>query len=89
MAAMEDFPPFDQDKVDECTLALLYLVVEKRTEGGGARVWKAFDWATMDRLHAKGLIESPRSKSRSVRMTEEAFLKARTLFNELFGLPRA
>jgi|GEM_PF-3905453 len=36
---------YDQDKVDEVTLALLYLLVcEKHEESGTARAWKSFDW---------------------------------------------
>ena len=47
---------YDEEKVDEFTLALLYLVVHGRQEGFGARAWKDFDWDTMNRLHEKGLI---------------------------------
>lgn len=35
---------FDEDKIDEYTLALLYLVTYGRHEGLGARAWKGFDW---------------------------------------------
>jgi hypothetical protein len=31
---------YDEDKIDEYTLALLYLVTHERHEGVGARVWK-------------------------------------------------
>jgi len=51
---------FDKDKVDEMTLALLYLVICHREKGFGARAWKSFDWDTMDRLHEKGLISDPK-----------------------------
>ena len=61
---------YDEDKVDEFTLALLYLVVHDRQEGFGARAWKGFDWDTMNRLHEKGFITNPVSKAKSVGMTE-------------------
>jgi hypothetical protein len=38
---------FDEDKIDEYTLALLYLVTHERHEGLGARAWKGFDWDTL------------------------------------------
>lgn len=51
---------YDRDKVDEATLALLYLVVcEKNEKFGTARAWKSFDWDTMNRLHEKGYIADP------------------------------
>ena len=70
---------FDEEKVDDFSLALLYLVVHDRQEGFGARAWKSFDWDTMNRLHEKGLITNPVSKAKSVGMTEKA-LKSREAF---------
>ena len=75
---------YDEDKVDECTLALLYLVTHDRQEGCGARAWKGFDWDTMNRLHEKGLISNPISKAKSVAMSEEGFKKAEELFKKHF-----
>lgn len=75
---------YDKDKVDEYTLALLYLVVHTRHEGLGASAWKGFDWETMDRLYEKGYITNPVGKAKSVGMTEEGFLKAKNLFEEHF-----
>jgi hypothetical protein len=76
---------YDKDKVDEFTLALLYLVTWERQEGLGARVWKGFDWDTMDRLHEKGLISDPKSKAKSVVIGEEGYQKAKELFWKHFG----
>jgi len=75
---------YDEEKVDEFTLALLYLVVHERQKGFGARAWKGFDWDTMNRLHEKGLITNPVSKAKSVRMTEEGYKKSESLFNKFF-----
>jgi len=75
---------YDHDKVDDCTLALLYLVAHDRQEGFGARAWKGFDWDTLDRLHEKGFISNPIGKTKSVGMTEEGFLKAKALFEKHF-----
>jgi len=75
---------YDEDKIDEYTLALLYLVVHARHEGMGASAWKSFDWDTLNRLHAKGYISNPISKTKSVGMTEEGYLKAKELFERHF-----
>jgi len=75
---------YHRDKIDEYTLALLYLVVHERQEGMGARAWKGFDWETMNRLYDKGYISNPVGKTKSVGMTEEGFLKAKELFERHF-----
>lgn len=75
---------YNTDKVDDCTLALLYLVIWEREEGLGARAWKGFDWGTMDRLHQKGFISDPKGKAKSVIMTEEGCRKAEELFHKFF-----
>ena len=75
---------YDEDKVDEYTLALLYLVTHNRQEGYGAKAWKGFDWDTMNRLHEKGLISKPVSRAKSVAMSEEGFKKAEKLFRKHF-----
>lgn len=40
---------YNKDKVDELTLALLYLVMTKDKDS--VRAWKGFEWGTMNRLH--------------------------------------
>ena len=75
---------YNRERVDDCTLALLFLVMFDRGKNMGARVWKSFDWDTMDRLHEKGYIADPKSKAKSVIMTEEGCRKAEELFNKFF-----
>ena len=41
---------YDQEKVDEAVLGLLYLTLHD-----GARAWKSFDWDAMNRLYEKGV----------------------------------
>jgi hypothetical protein len=77
---------YDEDKIDEFTLALLYLVTHEREEGFGARAWKGFDWGTLDRLHQKGYISNPEKKTKSVVMTEAGYLKAEELFEQHFSI---
>jgi hypothetical protein len=77
---------YDQDKVDEMTLALLYLVSTKLKDGPGARAWKGFDGATLVRLYGKGWIEEPKTKSMSLLVTDEGYKKSEQLFMKHFGL---
>jgi len=76
---------YDTDKIDEYTLALLYLVTHGRKEGFAARAWKTFDWDTMNRLHEKGYISNPVGKAKSVVMYEEGFQKAKEIFERHFA----
>jgi hypothetical protein len=73
---------YDKDKIDEYTLALLFLVTWKSK--GASRAWKGFDWETMNRLYEKGFIGDPRGKAKSVGITEDGFQKAEELFRKFF-----
>ena len=74
---------FDHAKVDDTTLALLWLTMHR--DEFGARAWKGFDWDTLDRLYEKGFISNPKGKAKSVAFTEEGEERAERLFQELFG----
>jgi hypothetical protein len=76
---------YDEDKIDEYTLALMFLVTHQRQEGYGARAWKGFYWDTMNRLHEKGFIANPIGKAKSVVMTEKGFKRAEKLFKKHFA----
>jgi hypothetical protein len=76
---------YDQDKIDEYTLALLYLVTWQREEGYGARAWKGFDWETINHLFEKGFILDPKNKAKSVVMTEDGYKKSEELFKKFFS----
>lgn len=74
---------YNKDKVDDMTLALLYLVMHGKE--GDERAWKGFDWETMNRLHEKGYISDPRSKAKSVAMTESGVKRSSDLFKTFFS----
>jgi len=74
---------YDKDKVDEMTLALLCLVMHGSKDE--ERVWKGFDWETMNRLHEKGYITDPRSKAKSVALLGDAARRSEELFQKHFG----
>lgn len=70
----------DTDKIDDAALALLMLTLHD-----GDRAWKGFAWDVLARLHAKGMIDDPVGKVRSVAFTAEGLARARTLLVEWFG----
>jgi hypothetical protein len=76
----------DEDKIDEAVLVLLCLTMHD--DSTGTRAWKSHDWEAMDRLHQKGYIGNPKSKAKSVVITEEGRMKAEQLFRQLFAKTR-
>lgn len=74
---------FDADKVDDAVLALIHL--NAFDDGHGVRAWKSYDWAALDRLHEKGLIGNPKSKAKSVSLTDAGARQAEEAFSRLFG----
>jgi Domain of unknown function (DUF6429) len=74
---------YDVTKLDEVVLALLHF--NAHTNHGVTRAWKGLDWDTLDRLHAQGFISDPKSKAKSVVLTEEGARVADELFRRHFG----
>lgn len=71
---------YDEDKVDEMVLALLFLTLHDNY-----RAWKGHDWGAMERLHNKGMIDNPVGKDKSVVLTDEGLQRSRKLFVKHFG----
>lgn len=71
---------YDKDKVDEVVLALLFLTLHDE-----CRAWKGMDWGAMERLHAKGMIDDPVGKAKSVVLTEAGLAQCQALFVKHFG----
>lgn len=83
---MHSEPAIDTDRIDDAVLALLFLgLCERDRFTGAARAWKTFDWAAMDRLYQKGLIDSPVGKAKSVWFTDDGLKRAEALFYALFA----
>lgn len=70
----------DNGKIDEAVLGLLWLTLHDER-----RAWKGFDWDTLDRLHARDLIGDPRSKTKSVVLSDEGLQRAEEAFRKLFA----
>ena len=74
---------YDQDKVDEMALALLYLTTFK--DQNETRAWKNLAWEVLDRLYEKGYIGDPKGKAKSVILTEEGEKLSKELFIKNFA----
>ena len=71
------------EEIDEAVLALLHLnAFEDR---GIVRAWKGMPWEALDRLHECGLILDPKSKAKSVVLTEEGRRAAEGAFRRRFA----
>lgn len=74
---------YDEEKVDEMVLALLYLTTFR--DKLEVRAWKGLDWDSLNRLHEKGYISDPRSKAKSVMLSQEGARLSTELFRKQFG----
>jgi hypothetical protein len=74
---------YDQDRVDDAVVALLYLTMFE--DHGFTRAWKSHDWDALDRLYQKGWIHDPKGKAKSVVVTDIGKKRAKELFERLFG----
>lgn len=75
---------YDQDKVDDMVLVLMYLGIF--SERPVRRAWKSFDWNALDRLLEKGYISDPKSAARSVVVNDSGAQLAESLFKKHFGI---
>ncbi|AXF21885.1 hypothetical protein CUJ89_16215 [Burkholderia pyrrocinia] len=66
--------------IDDAVLALLYLTLHDHN-----RAWKSFDWEVLNRLHARGLVDDPVNKTKSVVLTDEGLRESARLFKRLFA----
>jgi hypothetical protein len=53
---------------------------------GPYQAWKGFEWATLDQLHEKGLIDDPKHKNKSLALTDDGVADAAAAFQWLFGV---
>ena len=74
---------YDEDKVDDMVLALLYLTSSR--DQYGTRSWKGIDATVLDRLYKKGYVSDPRLKTPTLTLSEEGAQRSRELFAEYFG----
>jgi hypothetical protein len=82
---MTDLSRLDTDKIDEVALALLFFTMHD--DGIVTRAWKGMDWDITDRLYQKGWLCDPKSKAKSVVVTEEGKRLAEQYVRKHFALP--
>ncbi len=74
---------YDEEKLDQAALALLYLTLHPH-DHETMRVSKQLDRDILFRLHKKGYLKDPRDKSKSVVVTEDGIATSRRLLGTLF-----
>ncbi len=79
MASQEVFEGLYTQKLCESALALLSLTLHD------GRAWKGLDWNLMDLLFEKGWITDPKSKAKSVVLTDEGERLAGEFLRKHFG----
>ena len=74
---------FDTDKIDEMALAILYFGMHR--DRSGVYAWRGLAWEIMDRMFEKGWISDPKSKAKSVGVSEETEALAAELARKYFA----
>lgn len=73
----------DREKLAETALAILCLSTFR--DGPGVRAWKGMDWDVMNLLFERGWIHDPKSKAKSVVVTEEGLDRAEQFLQQYFS----
>ena len=74
---------YDEAKIDEAVLGLLYLT--SFDDHGSSRAWKGHDWDALNRLRAQGFIDNPRNRNESVVFTPDGHARAKAAGEKLFA----
>ena len=72
---------YNEEKLDRAALAILFLNYDPET----GRSWKSLSWEITDRLFEAGLISDPKSKNKSVVLTELGLKKAKEILSADFS----
>lgn len=66
---------FNQERAGDLVLALMQLTLHE-----DRRAWKSFDWDVMNDLFERGFISDPRSKAKSVLLSDEGLARSRQMY---------
>ncbi len=66
---------YDRERATELVLALMQLTVHEKV-----RAWKSYDWDVMNDLFERGYISDPRSKAKSVVLTDAGMQRSQEMF---------
>ena len=76
----------DKEKLAEVALAILWLGAHG--DRHITRVWKQMDWDLTDLLYENGWITDPKTKAKSVMLTEDGERLAEELFQKHFSVSK-
>ena len=68
---------YNRERASEMVMALMQLTLHE-----GVRTWKSYDWEVMNDLFEQGYISDPRSKAKSVVLTEAGINRSREMFEK-------
>lgn len=68
---------YDRERAGDLVLALMNLTLHD-----GTRVWKGYDWDVLNFLYERGFISDPRSKAKSVVLTDEGLARSEQMFQQ-------
>lgn len=68
---------YDRERAGDLVLALMHLTLHD-----GDRTWKSYDWDVMNGLFERGFITDPRSKAKSVVLTEDGMARSQAMFDK-------
>ena len=66
---------YNRERASEMVMALMQLTLHEEV-----RTWKSYDWEVMNDLFEQGYISDPRSKAKSVVLTEAGINRSREMF---------
>ena len=68
---------YDRERATDLVLALMQLTLHL-----GSALWKSYDWDVMNALFERGYISDPRSKAKSVVLTDAGIDRSREMFTK-------
>lgn len=66
---------YDRERAADLVLALMHLTVHDHS-----RTWKSYDWEVMNDLYERGYISDPKSKAKSVVLSEAGMERSKEMF---------
>jgi hypothetical protein len=68
---------FNRERAGDLVLAMMQLTLHEER-----RAWKSYDWEVMNDLFDRGFITDPRSKAKSVVLTDEGLARSREMYTQ-------
>jgi len=72
----------NEERAGDLVLALMQLTLHEE-----CRAWKSYDWDIMNYLHERGFISDPRSKAKSVILSDDGLARSREMYAKYLEAP--